>query len=332
MAAEVNGLADGGAAGAARTGLRRFFRSEEIGVITGLLAIGLVMALTTDSFLQASNLLQVTRQASYYGIMAVGMVFVLSMGDVDLSVGSIFTLVNIVTAICLRERYGVPVAISAGLLCGAMCGLLNGVLSVVLRIPMIIVTLGTLSVYRGLALVASSASPISQFSKETAFITIGGGRVLGIPTSAVVMVVIGIVGYVLFNQTPFGWRVQAIGSSAQAARYSGIPISYHRIAVMTLMGGISALAGIMALAFLESADPSSGQGFELRVIASAIIGGTTLSGGSGSIPGAILGALMIALIANGLALHEVNAYWSTAITGVVIIVAVAVGALVKRKS
>jgi ribose transport system permease protein len=315
--------------------MRRILRSDEIGVVVGLLAVCLVLGLhpeTGEAFRSQSNLLQVARQASYYGIMAVGMVFVLSMGDVDLSVGSILTLVNIATAIALRNGMAMPIAVLVGLGTGAACGFLNGALSVALRIPTIIVTLGTMSIYRGLALVWSNATPISQFSKENALFTVGGGEILHIPTSVAVMLLVGMVGYVLFTQTPFGWRVQAIGSNPQAARFSGIPIARHRIMVMTLMGVIAAIAGIMALAFLQAADPSTGPGFELLVIASAIIGGTPLAGGSGTIAGAIMGALLIAVIRNGLVLKGVQAYWSTAVTGVVIILAVAVGALVKRKN
>ena len=314
--------------------LHRLIRSDEIGVVVGLLAIALFLSFhptSGEDFRQTGNLLQVARQASYYGIMAVGMVFVLAMGDIDLSVGAVLTLVNITTAIALREGVGVPAAVVIGLLTGAACGLLNGALSVALRIPTIVVTLGTMSLFRGIALVISDASPISGFSKSGAFFEFGGGQIFGIPTSVVVMLVVCAAGYVLFTATPFGWRVQAIGSNATAARYSGISIAWHRIKVMTLMGIVSAIAGIMALAFLQSADPTTGSGFELQVIASAILGGTALTGGTGSIPGAILGALLIALIANGLVLLEYNAYWGVAVTGAMIILAVAVGNLVRRK-
>ena len=313
----------------------RLSRVEEIGVIVGLLAIALYLSLhptSGEAFRQPFNLLQVARQASYYGIMAVGMVFVLSMGDVDLSVGSILTLVNIATAMLLRDGWGVPAAVLAGLSLGAMCGLLNGLLSVGLRIPTIIVTLGTMSLFRGVALVVSDASPISRFSKHHPFFDIGGGQVSGIPASVIVMLLVGAGAFVLFNHTAFGWRVQAIGSNATAARFSGISIAKYRILVMTMMGAIAGVAGIMALAFLQSADPTTGQGFELQVIASAILGGTALTGGSGSVPGAILGALLIALIANGLVLLEYNAYWGVAVTGAVIILAVALGNLVSRRS
>jgi ribose transport system permease protein len=314
-----------------RSALQKLRRFEVIGVAGALFILCALLTFTTDSFLTRTNVPQVARQASYYGIMAVGMVFVLAMGEVDLSVGSILTLVNIVTAIALRDKVPVPIALLIGLAAGAACGFVNGVLTVILRIPTIVVTLGTMSIFRGLALVWSNATPISQFSKNHPFFTVGGEAILGVPSSVVVMVVVCAVGAVLFNQTPFGWRVQAIGSNLQAARFSGIPIAKYRIAVMTLNGVIAAIAGIMALAFLQSADPSTGPGFELFVIASAIIGGTALSGGSGSIVGGILGALIIAVIRNGLVLWGYNAYWGTAVTGVVIIAAVAISSFIKRK-
>jgi len=310
---------------------RRIAHIDEIGVIGALLIMMLVLSVTTTAFLTPTNLLQVARQASYYGIMAIGMVFVISMGDIDLSVGSILMLTNIIAALALRDGQPLLVVIVIGLGAGALCGFINGGLSVVLRIPTIIVTLGTLSIYRGLGLVISNAAPISKFSKENWFFTVGGGDILGVPTSVVLMLVVGVLGYILYNQTAFGRRVQALGSNLQAARFSGIRIARQRILVMTLMGIIAALAGLAALAFLQSADPTTGQGFELLVIASTIIGGTALSGGSGSIPGAILGALIIAVIRNGLVLLGMSAYWGLAATGAVIIAAVALDYFIKRR-
>jgi len=310
---------------------KRLTQLDEIGVLTALFLIGLVLSVVTDTFLTPMNLLQVARQASYYGIMAVGMVFVISMGDIDLSVGSILTLVNIMTAICLRAGWPLLPSMGVGLLTGAACGFVNGGIAVLLRIPTFIVTLGTLSVFRGLALVLSKATPISQFPKDNWFFEIGGGNILGVPSSVIVMVVMMIIGFLLFNRTAFGRRVQAIGSNKQAALFSGIPINRYRLMVMTLNGVVAAVAGIVALAFLQAADPSTGPGFELYVIASAIIGGTSLSGGTGSVPGAILGALIIAVIRNGLVLIGLSAYWGTAATGVVIILAVAIDYFIKRR-
>ena len=297
-----------------------------------LLILMIALTIKTPLFLTSSNILQVARQASYYGIMAVGMVFVVSMGDIDLSVGSILTLTNVVTALSLRAGHPVPVALLIGLSTGGICGCVNGLLSVWLRIPTIIVTLGTLSIYRGLALLFCNATPISQFSKDTLFFRYGGGDLGGVPTSVVVMVIVGVLGWLGITRSIYGRHVQAIGGNSSAARLSGIPLDKYRVGVMTLNGLFAALAGIIALAFLQSADPSTGTGFELWVIASVIIGGTALSGGHGTVPGAILGALIIAVIRNGLVLLGASPYAGTAVTGVVIILAVAIDSLVKRRA
>jgi ribose transport system permease protein len=305
---------------------------QEIGVLIALICLCVGLSLFSDAFLRPQNLLQVARQASYYGIMAVGMVYVITMGDIDLSVGSILTLTNVVMALALRENVPVPLALLIGLSAGALCGFLNGVLAITLRIPMIIVTLGTLSVYRGVALILCQAAPISQFSKDHWFFTVGGEEILGIPTSVVLMVWVGLIFWIILKRTTFGRHVEAIGGNPVSARLSGLPINRYRIAVMTLNGTIAALAGVMALAFLQSADPNTGEGFELWVIASVIIGGTALMGGQGSVPGAILGALIIAVIRNGLVLLGASTYAGIAVTGAVIILAVAIDSFVKRRA
>jgi ribose transport system permease protein len=311
--------------------LHRLRSFDEIGVIVALLTVcGLLWISAGDHFLRTGNLMQVARQASSYGILAVGMVLLLSMGEIDLSVGAILTLVNVVAAIALREGVPMAAAIAAGLVAGAACGLLNGFLCTLLRIPTIIITLGTLSIFRGLALVFSKATPIGNFPKDNLFFNLGSGTLLGLPTSVVLMVLIAVAGHVVLGHTAFGWRAQAIGSNPQAAHFSGIPLPRYRIIAMTLMGLVAGIAGVMELAFLQSGSPTTGQGYELYVIAAAIIGGTALSGGRGSVPGAILGALLIAVIRNGLILLEFSAYWGTVVSGIVIIAAVAIGGLVKR--
>ena len=316
-----------------RSAWRGLLTFDEIGVVVAQLSVcGLLWATAGDSFVQTTNLLQVARQASSYGIMAVGMVLLLSMGEIDLSVGAILTLVNIVTAVGLREGMPMPLAVVTGLVTGAACGLANGLLGVLLRLPAIIVTLGTMSIFRGLALVLSKATPVGHFPKDNLLFDLGSGKVLGVPTSVLVMLAVGLAGHVLLSQTAFGWRAQAIGSNAQAARFSGIPLDPYRVAAMTIMGLVAGIAGVVELAFLQSGSPTTGQGYELYVIASAVIGGTALTGGSGSIAGGILGALLIAVIRNGLVLLGFSAYWGTVVTGAVIIAAVAIGGLVKRQS
>ena len=236
-------------------------------------------------------------------------------------------------AIALREGHSIFIAIPVALAVGTACGLANGVLSVVLRIPTIIVTLGTYSVYRGLGLVITKAAPVSGYNLKTWFFDRVGGKdaVLHIWTSAWVMLAMCLIGWVLFSHTAFGRRVQAIGSNRQAARFSGIRIARYRILVMTLMGAIVGIASVVGLAFNRNGSPTVGQGTELSVIAATIIGGTALTGGSGSVLGAVLGAFIIAVIQNGLALLQVEPNWAIVVTGIVIIVAVTLDYLIKRR-
>jgi ribose transport system permease protein len=321
--------------GEGKSFLQRLLQIDEIGVIGALVVlIVLLSVLAGDKFLTAQNFINVSRQASYVGIMAVGMVFVIAMGDIDLSVGSIWMLSSVMMAIALRDNYNIWIAVAVCIIVATLCGLVNGALSVALGIPTIIVTLGTLSLYRGLGLVVTNATPVSGYNLETWFFTWIGGRdpVFGVWISVWAVLIVGIFGWILFNHTPFGRRVQAIGSNRQAALFSGIRIARTRIMVMTLMGFIVGIAAVVALAFNRNGSPTVGVGTELGVIAATIIGGTALSGGSGSVLGAILGALIIALIQNGLALLAVPPAWSTAVTGIVIIVAVTLDYFIKRRA
>jgi ribose transport system permease protein len=310
---------------------KRVWASEELGVIGALGVLCLLLALSTDSFLRPDNLLDVARQASDFGIMAVGMVFLLAMGEIDLSVGAVLTLVGVVTALALRAGVPEAPALLLGVATGALCGLVNGLLAVLLRIPSIIITLGTMSVFRGLSLVLSEAKPIADFQKTGPLFELGGAGLFGVPAGVLVMLLVCGLGHVALHHLPFGWRLQAIGSSPRAARYSGIPIARYRVLAMTLMGSIAGVAGVTALTFLEAADPNVGLGSELLVIASAVIGGTALTGGAGSVIGAVLGALIIAVIKNGLVHLGMSAYWGMTVTGVIIIAAVLVSSLFRKK-
>lgn len=312
--------------------LRKLFRVQEVGVLLALLLLCGYLFLSTPTFRSTDNLLNVVRSASTYAILAIGMVFVLVMGVVDLSVGSIMTLSNVVMALLLLHNAPIPVAILAALATGAVCGMLNGVFSVLFRIPMIIVTLGTLNLYRGTALIVSDGRIISEFERKNWFFAVAGGDLFGIPAGVIVMVVLCGVAWIAFVRTVQGRRIQAIGGNPLAARLSGLPITRYRIGVMTLSGLTSSLAGIMTLAFFRASNPNSGEGAELWAIASAIIGGTALSGGVGSVPGAILGALMIAVIRNGLIQRGYSGYHGMAVTGAIIILAVAIDSLVKRRA
>lgn len=315
-----------------RTELSKLFRFEEVGILSALIVICVLLAVSTDKFLLPQNLIQVVRQASYFGMMAVGMVFVLSQGDVDLSVGAMYNLVAMVMARLLSEGVSVDLIIPIGLLVGALLGFINGGLALLFDIPMIIVTLGTISIYTGLSLVVSGSRSIANFPKENWFFDFFGGKTFGnVPTSVIMMIVLAVIGFILYNHTTFGRRVCATGANREAARYAGINVNRIRLITMVQMGVICAIGAIGILGFLKAADPSVGKGSELSVISAAIIGGTSLFGGAGSIPGAIIGALIIAVIRNGLVLLGVSVYWQGVVTGAVIILAVALDYVIKRR-
>jgi len=313
--------------------LRRVGAVDEIGVLAALATICLFLTITTEQFWSTNNLLVVTRQASYVGILAVGMVFVISMGDIDLSVGSTLMLASVCMAYLIRDGQNIWLAVLVALAVGSLCGLVNGVLSVGLRIPTIIVTLGTLSAYKGLGLVVSEGAPVAieRDDRQGWFFQEIGGKLAGVWTSVWVMILVALAGWILFNRAAFGRRVQAIGSNLQAARFSGIRIARYRILVMTLMGLICGIAAVVVLAFNQNGNPQTGIGIELKVIAAAIIGGTALTGGSGSVLGAIIGALIVWLIQNGLTLLHVDPNWFDVATGAVIIAAVTLDYLIKRR-
>ena len=309
---------------------RKLGRVQELGVGTALVILILILGFSTEHFFDVNNLVSIVRSSAFIGIMALGMVFVLSERDVDLSVGGIYNLAGIFTAFLLTQNFPLIVAILGGIVVGVLCGLFNIGLSLAFNIPTIIITLGTMSVLRGLGLVLCQARPFYEFDKNNWFFEIVGVNIGSVPTPVIIMVILTIILFIVYGFTVFGTRVRAIGANPDAARFTGINISRTRIYVFMLMGALSAIAGILEVAYLQTSSPAMGTGFELKVIAAAIIGGTALSGGFGSIIGAIIGTLLISTITNGIVQLGVSAYWTSTVTGFVIIAAVAVDYLFKR--
>ena len=311
--------------------LKGVLNLDEIGVIAALLAMGIFLTITTENFSSMKNLLEISRQASYVGIMAIGMVFVISTGNIDLSVGAIYMLSPIVAALALEAGINEYLAILIGLLTGITCGFINGGLSVLLGIPMIVITLGTTSIFRGLGLVVSNARPIFDFVKDTPLFKIGGEFIGPFPTSAVILFFLVILFTIVYTRTPWGNRVRAVGANLEAAKFSGVLVNLINISVMVLQGFLCAVAGILAMLFLRVAEPTQGGGYEMYTISSAIIGGTSLTGGAGSVVGALIGSVIISVIRNGLVLLGVHYYWTGTATGIVIIAAVFLDYLVRSK-
>jgi ribose transport system permease protein len=319
---------------AAATSLRRRLRGlpDETGVIVALLALVVIVGVVRPTFFAPVTLVQQLSGAAFIGMLALGMVFVVVIRDIDLSIGWMFNFSAVIAAKTMVAGVDPWLGAGIGIAFGAMLGLVNGILAVWLRIPVIIITLGTLSAYRGLSLVVNESRAVVPVDKSSSFFALFDIRLFDlIPFVAILFLLLAVALHLLLHQTRFGYRVQAIGSNPEAARLGGIPVDRTRILVLVLMGAIAGLTGATFLGFREAIDPVTGGDYLLPVVAAVIIGGTALSGGRGTIIGAVIGALIIQVITTGILFLGVDVKWSTFVTGAVIIIAVAVDQLVRRQ-
>jgi ribose transport system permease protein len=324
-----------------RFSLGRLLRAREAGVFIALLVLCLFLSFATDSFLTSANLLNVGRQISLLGIMAVGMTFVLISGEIDLSVGSNYALSGLAAGMMIVAGWTLLPALAVGLATGVVIGLINGILSTYGRLPSLIATLGMLSMVRGTALILTNGQPVTVNVRKgalpdvfDAFTNMGQGYLFGtIPMQLVFFIIIAAIAWFILSYTNFGFRIFAVGGSAKAARVSGISVNNVKISAFVLMGLLAAAAGILGLAFLPSSQAGrTGIGLELDVIAATIVGGASLSGGEGTILGTILGVLIIGVMRNGLVLIGVSPFMQELMIGLVIIVAVGIDKWTSRKA
>jgi ribose transport system permease protein len=313
---------------------RKFRLPDEIGVIGALGVMVLVIGIAHPEFLNPINLLRLFGNSAFYGMIALAMVFLLAIREIDLSVGWIFNFSAVIAATLMV--YGVDPWIAAfgGVVFGAMLGTFNGLLAVGLRIPNIIVTLGTFSMFRGLALVVNQSRAVVPPDEATAssFFTFATARLFGvIPMVAVIFLSMAIILHLVLHRSRFGYRVQATGSNPEAAHLAGIPVSRVRLQTIILMGAVCGISGSLFVGFRGAIDPSSGQDFALIVVAAAIIGGTPLSGGWGTVIGAVVGVMIIAVISSGIIFFGIDAKWSTFVTGLVTVLAIVLDQVIKRQ-
>lgn len=311
--------------------LRRVVRAPSASVVAATLALVVVIGLLRPDYLQTSQILDVLQASTYVGLLAAGMAFLISMREIDLSVGSQFGLTLIGVAILISHGWNTWVAAVTGILLGGVLGGVNAVIVTYVRIPTIVATLATLSVYRGLAIAMANGTQVTGLPVADPFFDIVGGKVLGIPFSVIALAVVVIAVSVTMHHTPFGYRVLAIGSNPEAAQFAGISVNRVRTQVLILVGLLAGLAAVLGLAFFTSGDPNIGGGFELEAIAAAVIGGTPLRGGSGTVLGAAVGAILLNVVATGLSYFNVPANWSAFATGVAILLAVGIDSLARRR-
>ncbi|WP_102958019.1 ABC transporter permease [Mangrovicella endophytica] len=307
----------------------RFLDVREASVALMLVAVAVYLSFASDYFLAPRNLLNVGRQASVVGMVALGQALVIIARGIDLSVGSVIGLSAVAGAIVARETGIDGLSLPVAAIVGLACGLFNGLLYTKLRINPFIATLGTLSIARGIALLLTGGLPV-PLAGPAEFL--GAGRLGGIPVSLIIMLVLAAVFVVIAGSTRFGREVFAIGDNPKASRLAGIPLDWVRLRVFAISGMLAGFGGIILAGNLASADPNLGLGYELDVIAAVILGGTSLSGGRGSIPGVILGAVLMALLNNAFVLLGISAYWQVVTKGVVIILAVGLDSIRRDKS
>jgi ribose transport system permease protein len=279
------------------------------------------IVLRDKGFLTADNLLNVLRQTTFVSIMAIGMTFTLSAGEIDLSIGSTVALSALVTAVVLRD-FGIALAIPAGLLIGLAVGLINGIITTKLRIPSFLVTLGMLGIVSGLARQLTNLQSIPVTDDAFTFL-LGSGSVGPVPTLIIWTAIILVAGHVIYRRTTFGRQVLATGGNRTAARYSGVATDRIRIAVLVISAVTAAFAGMLFAGRLHGARYTLGEEELLTVIAAVVIGGTSLFGGRGSVVGALIGSLIMGVLTNGLILMGLTVSEQMIARGVIIILAVA---------
>lgn len=294
--------------------------------LTTLIAlIGLMMVITfiNPNFLTANNLLNLLLQVTANGFIAFGMTFVILTGGIDLSVGSILALSSALTAGLIAAGIPVPFAILLAVCMGGIFGMLNGLLVAYGKLAPFIVTLASMTIFRGATLVFTNGNPLTQgLGYSFLFQFLGQGYVVGIPFPVILMFLVFIILYVVLHKTAFGKSVYALGGNEKAAYISGVKLSKVKIIIYTISGIMASVSGLIITSRLSSAQPTAGTSYEMDAIAAVVLGGTSLSGGKGRILGTLIGALIIGVLNNGLNIIGVSAFWQQVVKGVVILIAV----------
>lgn len=308
--------------------------------LAALVVLMIALSVTTENFATVDNGLNVLRQISVNLCLSIGMTLVILSGGIDLSVGSVLALAGAVAASCLKKgfvflalgfeiHFNAVGAVTMGLFVGALLGGVNGQLITRLKLPPFVATLAMLSIARGLTMLHTGGYPLTGLGES--FARIGAGSILGIPNPAWITAGLVVVFHILTQHTRWGRHLYAVGGNERAALLSGVNVGRTKRIAYILCGALAGLAGVLVAARLDSATPNAGVGYELDSIAAVVIGGATLSGGRGTVLGAVLGCLLIGVLNNGLVLLQVSPFWQQVIKGLVILIAVAIDQASKRQ-
>lgn len=321
-----------------RRSLVRSDAMQRVLAFAALIVLFVVFSLASPNFLQFDNIVGILLATAVNGVLALGVTFVIITGGIDLSIGTVMTFAAVMAGVFITNwQLPVVIGVLGGLAAGALCGLINGVVIAKLKVPSFIATLGMLNIAKGAALVISGLRPI-YFNDTPSFNMIAMGSLLGvvvpgfnIPNAVLILFGAAIVASLILNKTVLGRYTFALGSNEEATRLSGVNVDAWKMAVYTLTGVFSGLAGVVIAARINSAQPALGQGYELDAIAAAVIGGTSLSGGEGTILGTIIGAFIISTLTNGLRIMSVPQEWQTIVTGGIVIIAVYLDIIRRKK-
>ncbi|PLP59064.1 ribose ABC transporter permease [Mesorhizobium loti] len=310
---------------AADTEVRRSFLASPTvrqygGIIISLAVLCVVFSVMSPRFLAFNNFMNIMQQVAVIAVAAYGMTYVILLGDIDLSIGSIIAVSGMVAAQAFAMGFGFFPAVALTLAAGALMGALNGALSAKLMLPSFIVTVATMGIYRGMVSLPTNGAP-AMIENDT-WLAIGGESFLGIPIIIWIMAVLFVVNHIILSKTIFGRQVYLTGGNREAAIYSGIRVDRIKIIVFTISGMMAAISGMLLSSRLSSAQTNAGTGYELDAIAAVVLGGTSLAGGVGTIIGTILGALIIGVINNGMNMLSVPYFYQLIVKGAVILIAV----------
>jgi ribose/xylose/arabinose/galactoside ABC-type transport system permease subunit len=305
-----------------------------------LIILTAFFAFASDNFLTASSLLLVAKHVALYGILAIGMTYVIITGGIDLSVGSIVGLSGMLAGGLINEGlvlplfgvklfFNIPAIIFLVIIFGALIGLLNGVVITRFKVAPFIATLGMMYVARGLAMLRSNGMTFPNLVGKPeyhnqGFGFLGGGKILGIPVAALILLLIAVITSIVLKQTPTGWHILSIGGNEKAASLSGVKVNCIKWLVYSVSGACSAIVGLITASQLLAAHPASGESWEMNAIAAAVLGGTSMAGGVGTIGGTIVGAFVIGVLNDGMIMVGVSEFWQMVIKGVVIVFAVVI--------
>ncbi|MFP4374829.1 MAG: ABC transporter permease [Spirochaetaceae bacterium] len=301
---------------------------HRFGLLFAVILLVVVLSSLSEQFLTVQNILNLLLQATVNAIIAAGMTLVILTAGIDLSVGSVLALTAVVTADVLQMGVPVPLAMLVGLALGAAVGLVNGLLITKGRIPPFITTLGMMTLARGLALSYSGGRPVTGLPRG--FLDLGTTAVAGIPTPVWIAAGIYAAGVFVLSRTTFGRYIYAVGNNPTASRFAGLPVKATTLSVYAISGTLAALAGMILVARLDSAQPVMGIRYELDAIAAVVVGGAALTGGEGTLWGTVLGALIMAIIANAINILNVSPFYAQVLQGGVIIAALLIHSLARR--